>query len=93
MGCTSQQIQTTPYPLCEVLSGRICLVNGTQVSGPRCVCLASGLCLFSLHNGPQLSAVARPELIGSQWAGMEPPPTPHLLSPLTPLSLSLWDRG
>lgn len=51
-------------------------MNGTQVSGPRCVCLASGLCLFSLHNGPQLSAVAPPELIGSQWAGMEPPPPP-----------------
>lgn len=64
----------TPYPFCEVLSGRICLVNGTQVSGPGvCVCLARGLCLFSLCNGPQLSATTQPELIGSQWAGVEAP--------------------
>lgn len=73
MGCASLQTQTPPYPLCEVLSGRICLVNGTQVSGPGCVCLAGGLCLFSLRNGPQLSTAARPELIGSQWAGVEAP--------------------
>lgn len=70
MGCASLQTQT-PYPLCEVLSGRICLVNGTQVSGLDCVCLARGLCLFSLRNGPQLSAAAWPEIIGSQWAGVE----------------------
>lgn len=73
MGSASLQTQTTPYLLCEVLSGRICLVNGTQVSGLGCVCLARGLCLFSLPNGPQLSAAAGPELIGSQWPRVEAP--------------------
>lgn len=71
--CASLRTQTTPYLLCEVSSGRIRLVNGTQVSGLDCVCLARGLCLFSLANGPQLSAAAGPELIGSQWAGEEAP--------------------
>lgn len=55
-------------------------MNGTQVSGPGCVCLARGLCLFSLRNGPQLSAAAQPELIGSQWAGMEAPSFSFLFS-------------
>lgn len=73
MGCASLQAQTLPCPVCEVLSGRICLVNGSQVSGLGCVCLARGLCLFSLSNGPQLSAAARTELVGSQWAGVEAP--------------------
>lgn len=73
MGCVSLQAQTPPYPFCEVLSGRICLVNGTQVSGPGRVGLARGLCLFSLCNGPQLSAATQTELIGTQWAGVEAP--------------------
>lgn len=42
MGCASLQTQTPPYPFCEVLSGRMCLVNGTQVSGPGvCVCVCA----------------------------------------------------
>lgn len=39
---TSLQTQTAVYPLCEVLSGWIEVVNGTQVSGPGCVSPAKG---------------------------------------------------
>lgn len=67
VGCARLQIQTSPYPFCEVLSGRRYVVNGTQVSGPSCVCLSKGLCLFSLGNGSQLFASARPELVCSEW--------------------------
>lgn len=86
MGCASLQTQTAPCPFCEVLSGRICLVNGTQVSGwggGMCARLTRGLCLFSLCNGPQPSAANQPEPIGSQWAGVKAHP------PFSPL---MWDR-
>lgn len=61
-------------------------MNGTQVSGQCCVCPARGLCLFSLLNGSKLSAAAPPELIGTQWAGVEAPPSLFFF-------LLLWDRA
>lgn len=59
---------TNGLPLCEVLSVRICVLNGTQVSGTACVFLW-GLCLFFLC--VIAPTTAWPQIIGFQWTEVE----------------------
>lgn len=71
--CKSANTNTT-NPFCEVLSGRICLVNGHRCLGQG-VCAWPEVCVCFLSlMAPQHSATTQPELIDSQWARVEAHP-------------------
>lgn len=81
VGCASLQTQTTPYPLYEALSGRISLVNGTQVSGLGCVCAWPEVCVcFLLLMAPKSLLQLDQSSLALNGPGWRPPPAPPFFS-------------